>query len=531
MGFQWPGEGQYYFTSQIDELFKKEFTLQDVLDNEDVVMEVRNAKKTLIDYLGTKEIVVELIDYIIDPKPDATELEKLKFPVVSSEILSSEIEQIDKIWFENEDLLDRMWNYFDSENYDPLRGNLVLRVFIGILSSMLDESLEYLKKHDAYIPIILNNITNGMVSEYITTLISMEDRKAGVIDWLNSLKLIERIIALFDIKHEEIHMDVAALMIDIMEASGWESSLILTLSDTDCCTTLLDYFIGKENGSKSALRYGLDIFVFMISLTANNDQQMRYEDDQYDDIRPVVDPDTELEKLPPQVLLVMKNIQKFVDILKEEPAKHPLQQHQRVLGIYRLKVLELFDSLMTLEYNAVMDELLNCGAFTIFLDLFLGIERNNFCHRLVEEIFYNFLETGSIARIVSLLKQSELVEKLIEGTKNNTDSENGGTFRNQYMPYLVNIGQHIQSLANEPLVREVLSTIPEWPDFEAFIIQEVEASNESDELDSYESPTTSSSSDYANDFEFDNDDKDYDISEAEVLLSKCEIEEIKAIPV
>jgi hypothetical protein len=67
---------------------------------------------------------------------------------------------------------------------------------------------------------------------------------------------------------------------------------------------------------------------------------------------------------------------------------HPTE----AFGFHRLVILQCFDALVHLNYDAVMQELIkHTDFFTYTLNLFFAFPTNNFCHKFVERIYVSTL--------------------------------------------------------------------------------------------------------------------------------------------
>jgi len=117
------------FPSPIDDILKKpSFTLQDLLDEDDVVPETRNHKQELIAVLCTKENISQLITYlVIETEGEVPTNVKFRYPAVACEILCAENNDIELVLLENEDLLDRIFGFFEAPKINLLLANLVVK--------------------------------------------------------------------------------------------------------------------------------------------------------------------------------------------------------------------------------------------------------------------------------------------------------------------------------------------------------------------------------------------------------------------
>jgi len=101
-------------TSPVENLLDTEdFTLQQLLEEDDIIQECKQLNKKLIDYLATPEQVQALIDYVVTEPPEDSE-GKVKFiyPYKSSEVLAADVAAVFDCMFANEKLLDKLFFFF-----------------------------------------------------------------------------------------------------------------------------------------------------------------------------------------------------------------------------------------------------------------------------------------------------------------------------------------------------------------------------------------------------------------------------------
>jgi len=231
-------------------------------------------------------------------------------------------------------------------------------------------------------------------------------------------------------------------------------------------------------------------------------------------------------------------------------------------GFHRLKVLELFHTILALGYTSVENELLNMDIFQISLDLFFEYQWNNFLHHIVERMFLYVLQESTDEFISAVLKKINLIQSICQADKRNKEIEvKPGGIRRSYMGHLLSIATSIKQLAKDhPDVQQALED-PLWEEFNkttlaerekvaskplggmaperpqsgmiagddsgfgaAFGMPSTEETDKSDSEDSESSEELELDLDDDVDMDSESDADDYDIDQAEVLLSKQEIE-------
>lgn len=540
----------FSFPSPVDDILKKDdFTLEELLDEDDVVTETRNHKEALIDFLAKKEQIEALLNYFTnEPEPDATEQRKLRYPAVACEILCSEVEEIDNFIFENTEYLDKIYNFFLSDKLNPFLTNTVCRVAGSLLNTKVSKSLSYMKNKENFLDRFLKHLSNPAISDFLTKIINIEGQPEGegTLKWLVEEKLIQKIVNQLGKDYSQDEQESASqTLLDILAVSTLDSPLMAELESEETLTVLLNNTL--EDGS-TALLYGTQVIIGMLNRLIEGDE----DEEEVDTEAPPEWLGNLLKHLPRYKKLLINPSDTVKDL------KLSFGQIKSTFGFHRLKVMELFRTLLLSCYKNVEDELLKLEIFKLSLDLFLEYEWNNFLHHVVEKMFLHVLEDdcGDDFR-GKVLEQSRLIERLVETDEKNRELENSDRgVRMSNMGHILNIGMALKKLAEgNDIVKGLLSNdgwkgfdekslipkekldatplggeTPERPrepdsslggsvgsvvDDESDSDDGSEESEESDEEDEYEDDQ---------DLDSESDADDYDIDQAEVLLTKQQIE-------
>jgi len=419
--------------------------------------------------------------------------------------------------------------FFSPETINHSYGTLVIRVLCALLNSQVIRSIEFLKRHSSVIFDVLKHIGTGVVTEYFSQLISLEDRVEGfgTVDWLNSIKLMENIVGMLEQDKHHSHENLVVLVAEIMESAGWESSLMVTLSSKSCCDTLASYVFDENKASPSSIKAGIEIFEYLIRLTVNNDKQagMDFSDDsdEFDSGRPKIDPLTTLDALPPYIFILIQSLPKILNILLHPPEDKTIitqtGESRKALGPFRLKVLHLFDAMSSLTYSAVDSALITGGVVEAVLDTMAEFERNNFAHQLGKEIVLNLCDS---LHYEELLKNTESVRKIVDTFLHNVNSETETGYRNQNIPYFLDIAEKLQlSGLADANIKETLEGVNDWSALSNAVSVRRENYNNFQKSFKIEPGATIAGMD--KDRSDNDEDRDYEVHLAEVLLTKEQI--------
>ncbi|KAL4808409.1 SIT4 phosphatase-associated protein-domain-containing protein [Aspergillus unguis] len=235
--------GGYASISAIDSLLDKpDVSLEELLDESELIQELKQLNTKLIEYLREDDVLKKLMDYVISPslvneddedddadrndkdenmateKDDTAEEEKkgdplkdildpedleraekerLKRAYVACEILSSEVWSILDSTMANPEYLKDFWGFIRRPApLDSIQASYFTKVNETLLDKKTSEMLDLLKSMDNIVPAILQHIDNPMVMDLLLKLISLERAEGGqgIVDWLKTQDLIPKLL-------------------------------------------------------------------------------------------------------------------------------------------------------------------------------------------------------------------------------------------------------------------------------------------------------------------------------------------------
>lgn len=208
--------GGYANISTIDTLLDKpDVTLEELLDESDLIQELKQHNTKLIEFMRDDNVLKRLLQYVtaparsepeeeeeeqqaeaaerkkdrskrissstIDEEPDnKAEKNRLKYSYVACEILSSETWSILEALMQNEQSLRDFWSCLSrSPPLDPLQAGYFTKVNETLLEKKTEEMLEFLKSIDGVIPAMLQHVDCPMVMDLLLKIISLEKAEGG----------------------------------------------------------------------------------------------------------------------------------------------------------------------------------------------------------------------------------------------------------------------------------------------------------------------------------------------------------------
>ncbi|GAA5801101.1 hypothetical protein HPULCUR_006543 [Helicostylum pulchrum] len=184
--------------STLDTLLDKEdVTLEEVMEEEDLLQEAKSLNPKLVEFLSKPEHIKCLLNYIT--ATDLDETKRFKYPFLASEIIACEIQQIiDAIVIEHkEELLVHFWSYLDRPAYpkrrasdtseekkeelglDSLQASYFCKTIGVLLSKYPIEMMTFIQSDAENLSKILSHLQTSAIMDLLLTLVRMEELPEG----------------------------------------------------------------------------------------------------------------------------------------------------------------------------------------------------------------------------------------------------------------------------------------------------------------------------------------------------------------
>jgi len=210
--------GGYANTSAIDNLLEKaDVTLEDLLNESDLIQELKQHNTKLIEYLREDKILERLLEYVVAPKlevaapetsesdgkgkePESSDVEvsfsksrspsedgedeqekkRNRYAYVAAEILSSDNWSICEALMENQPLLRKFWDFLKlAPPLDPLQASYFTKVNEALLDKKTEEMLDLFKSLEGAVKNMLQHVDSPMVMDLLLKIISLEKVEGG----------------------------------------------------------------------------------------------------------------------------------------------------------------------------------------------------------------------------------------------------------------------------------------------------------------------------------------------------------------
>lgn len=211
--------GGYANISAVDTLLEKsDVTLEELLDEGDLIQELKSHNTKLIEYLREDTILERLLEYVVATKlepitsaeydidedsneekgksperrslsltrpntedeEDEKEKRRSRYAFVAAEILASDSWSLSAALVENQALLRKFWEFLACPPpLDPLQAGYFTKVNEALLDKKTEEMLELFKSIPGVVKNMLQHVDSPMVMDLLLKIISLEKAEGG----------------------------------------------------------------------------------------------------------------------------------------------------------------------------------------------------------------------------------------------------------------------------------------------------------------------------------------------------------------
>eukprot|EP01095_Lingulamoeba_sp_RSL-Kostka_P002096 TRINITY_DN12949_c0_g4_i1.p1 TRINITY_DN12949_c0_g4~~TRINITY_DN12949_c0_g4_i1.p1 ORF type:complete len:616 (+),score=222.89 TRINITY_DN12949_c0_g4_i1:88-1935(+) len=450
------------------------FTLEDLLNENEILSELKTQNKGLIEFLILPETLHKLVYYITnkdinednnnnqggneEDEEDEESNNSAKYPYLCCEILCSEIWSISEAIFSDETLLDDLFKYLDNEELDPILAAYVSKFAGVLLGRRFADVVKYLQTKDQIIVKIINHIHISSIMEFLFKIIGSEDQQAelDIQQWLCDSNLISSLIDKINIQnkpavYENASQTLLSIIMISLQSPGAQfaepPALLRTLESEECVTKLL------ENTLKDPclLLQGLPIIVEIIR---NNS------------VEPIND--SPLEDLPAVIRLVASKFETLLELASVDPNDPTIETTFGVIqpyGRHRMQVLEVFTAMIKARYRFIIETLLfDHDFFNFAFDLFFKYEWNNFLHNLVAQMAFVLLtDCEHDDKLMGYMFEKLQLHARLAKVGIENDEQN---IRKGYMGFVTKLTDSVNNVSGvNKTIRTILSENEDWNEY------------------------------------------------------------------
>uniref|UniRef100_A0A7N0RDC2 SIT4 phosphatase-associated family protein n=1 Tax=Kalanchoe fedtschenkoi TaxID=63787 RepID=A0A7N0RDC2_KALFE len=400
-------------------LDKETFTLEELLDEEEIIQECKALNSRLINFLRDEAQVKQLLKYIVEEPPeDADNNRAFKFPFISCEIFCCEIDVILKTLVEDEKLMDLLFSFLEPDrSQSAMLAGYFSKVVVCLMLRKTVPLMNYVKAHQDVFRKLVDLIGITSIMEVLVRMVGADDHVypnfLDVIQWLADSDLLEMIVEkLHPSNPPEVHANAAETLCTI--SRNQPSALATKLSTPSFVVKIFEHVL-EESESKSGLVHSLSVCISLLDPKRSALPPLfhSFRNQQFYESRIPVDPDTINAMLPKLGdLLVLLNVSSDERVLLTTYGvlRPPLGKH-------RLKIVEFIAVLIKTGYEVSENELVSSGTIRRILDLFFEYPYNNSLHHHVESIINSCLESKNVSTVDHLLNDCDLIGKFLHTDK------------------------------------------------------------------------------------------------------------------
>ncbi|XP_029814002.1 serine/threonine-protein phosphatase 6 regulatory subunit 2 [Manacus vitellinus] len=234
-------------TSHVDKLLDKEdVTLEELMDEDDVLQECKAQNRRLLDFLCQQHCMEQLVTLIThEPPLDMDEKVRFKYPNTACELLTSDVQQINDKLGGDETLLNILYDFLDHEPpLNPLLASFFSKTIGNLIARKTEQVIAFLRKKDKFISLVLKHIDTSAMMDLLLRLISCVEPAAlrhDVLNWLNEAKIIQRLVELIHSSQDEDRQSNASqTLCDIIRLSRDQSTQLQDTPEPDPLLTALE---------------------------------------------------------------------------------------------------------------------------------------------------------------------------------------------------------------------------------------------------------------------------------------------------
>ncbi|KAI4599002.1 hypothetical protein KJ359_002419 [Pestalotiopsis sp. 9143b] len=392
--------GGYANISTIDTILEKpDFSLEDLLDESDLIQELKQHNTKLIEYLREDKVLQKLLEYVVAPRlepvenpdeekededkkkgklvlpfgrprassgattdgehdEDEGEKKRNRYAYVAAEVLSSDNWSIYEALMEGTSLLRDFWNFLKlPAPLDPLQASYFTKVNESLFDKKTEEMLDLLKSLNSAIPDMLRHVDCPMIMDLLLKIISLErtDSGQGIVEWLYTKDVMPTLLSFLGPEHSwatqtsagdfmKAIITVSANASQNEQACIGPNELTRQLVSKPCVEQLITYMLGGGN----PLTVGVGIIIEVI----------RKNNSDYD---PDVGPDNNAAPSSRDPIYLGTLLRRFADRVPDfmNLIMNTSAQRQRIASTFDDDIEPLgFDRFKTCE---LMAELLHCS--------------------------------------------------------------------------------------------------------------------------------------------------------------------------
>nr|CAB3477447.1 unnamed protein product [Digitaria exilis] len=186
--------------SPVDTILDKEnFTLEELLDEDEIIQECKALNQRLINFLRDKAQVEQLLRYVVEEVPEDSEKKRsFKFPFIACEIFTCEIDVILRTLVEDEELMNLLFSFVKPDHpHSTLLSGYFSKVVICLMLRKTAPLMNYVQGHPEIVVQLVDLIGITSIMEVLIRLIGADENiysnYGDTLQWLENTDVLEMI--------------------------------------------------------------------------------------------------------------------------------------------------------------------------------------------------------------------------------------------------------------------------------------------------------------------------------------------------
>ncbi|KAF2950924.1 uncharacterized protein [Oryza sativa Japonica Group] len=405
--------------SPVDTILDKEnFTLEELLDEDEIIQECKALNTRLINFLRDRAQVEQLLRYVVEEVPDDAEKKRsFKFPFIACEIFTCEIDVILRTLVEDEQLMELLFSFVKSDHpHSTLLSGYFSKVVICLMLRKTAPLMAYVQGHPEIVVQLVDLIGITSIMEVLIRLIGADEtiysNYGDTLQWLENTDVLEMIADKFSSSDSpEVHANAAEILCAVTRCAP--PSLAAKICSPSFVGRLFRHAL-EESRPKSVLVHSLSVCISLLD-------PKRLASASYQAFRSNLSHGALVTASPETVDGMLESLGNLLKLLDTSDAENVLPTTygclRPPLGKHRLKIVEFISVLLTIGSETAEKELIRQSAIKRSVDLFFEYPYNNFLHHHVENIIVSCLEGKRTELVEHVLNDCDIVGKILAAEK------------------------------------------------------------------------------------------------------------------
>ncbi|GJN15386.1 hypothetical protein PR202_gb02296 [Eleusine coracana subsp. coracana] len=255
--------------SPVDTILDKEnFTLEELLDEDEIIQECKALNNRLINFLRDKAQVEQLLRYIVEEVPEDSEKKRsFKFPFIACEIFTCEIEIILRTLVEDDELMGLLFSFVKPDHpHSTLLAGYFSKVVICLMLRKTAPLMNYVQAHPDIVIQLVDLIGITSIMEVLMRLIGADEtiysNFADTLQWLENTDVLEMIVDKFSSSDSpEVHANAAEILSAVTRCAP--PALAAKISSPSFVGRLFHHAL-EESRPKSVLVHSLSVCISLL---------------------------------------------------------------------------------------------------------------------------------------------------------------------------------------------------------------------------------------------------------------------------